>query len=124
VPGGQPALCDVCAAIIYDGTELYATVADSSAVDPSSSLNDGQRRIVGCGPAHLQERIRYYQDRPYDQEELWAHILTRAQRRALGQADLDDLAITTRMTMEQLQRATRWQAIWQQWLPPSTTPDR
>jgi hypothetical protein len=124
VPGGQPELCDVCAAVIYDGTEHYASMPDSSAVHRSASLSDGQRRIVGCSQAHLEQMIHHYQGRPYDEEELWAHILTRAQRRAAGEADLEDLAFTTGLTMEQLLRATRWQSIWLRWLPPSKVSDR
>jgi hypothetical protein len=124
VPGGQPELCDVCAAIITDGSEQYATVPDSSAVDPSGPIGDGQRRIVACGPAHLQEMIRYYQNRPYDEEELWARILTRAQRRTVGDTELEDLVYTTGLTMQQLMRAARWQSIWLQWLPSSNRPDR
>jgi hypothetical protein len=125
VPGGQPELCDVCAAVTTDGTEQYATVQDSSAVDLSGrSSSDGQRRIVACGPTHLQEMIRHYQNRPYDEEELWAHILTRAQRHTVGDTELEDLVYTTGLTMVQLMRAARWQSIWLQWLPPSNRPDR
>ena len=120
VPGGQPELCDLCGAVIRDGSELYATVADSSAVDPYRPALDGQRRLVACGPGHLKQLVDRYRDRPFDDEELWAYILMRAQRCSGPDTDLDDLADITGLTIEQLMRADRWQAVWLQWVPERT----
>jgi hypothetical protein len=116
LPGGQPELCDVCAAVICDGTEQYATVPDSSAVHPSPFRSDGWRRLVACSVVHLAELIRWYQGRPYDDDELLAHIVTRAQRHMGHEATDDDLAFMTGLTPVQIMRAMRWQAIWMSWV--------
>jgi hypothetical protein len=110
-------LCDICARTICDGTEQYATVPDSSAVRPAQSFLDGQRQLTACCAAHLDELIDQYRARPYDEAELWAQIVTRAQRRMGHEADIDDLAFMTGLTIVQLMRALRWQSIWMQWLP-------
>jgi len=106
--------------VIRDGSELYATVADSSAVDPYRPALDGQRRLVACGPGHLKQLVDRYRDRPFDDEELWAYILMRAQRCSGPDTDLDDLADITGLTIGQLMRADRWQAVWLQWVPERT----
>jgi hypothetical protein len=119
VPGGRPELCDLCAAVIRDGSELYATVADSSAVDPHRQTPDGQRRLVACTPHHLRELVDWYDGRPFDDEELWAGIVARAQRGVGPDADIDieDLVVMTGLTLQQVMRAGRWQAVWQRWVP-------
>jgi hypothetical protein len=115
-------LCDACATVIFDGTEQYAMVSDSSAVHPSSSRSDGWRRLVACNVAHLGELIGQYQVRPYDDDELLAHIVTRAQRHMGHEATDDDLAFMTGLTPVQIMRALRWQAIWMRWLHQENAP--
>jgi hypothetical protein len=123
IAGGQPELCDFCAAVISDGTEAYATVPDSSAAHPFSSLLDGQRRLTACCPAHLDQLASQYATRPYDEDELQAHVVARAQRRIGPDATLDDLAFVTGLSVAQVMRAARWQSIWMFWLPDPEPPD-
>jgi hypothetical protein len=122
VPGGQPELCDLCAEVVVDGSERYAMAPDSSAVHPSSSALDGMRRLVACSAAHLDELTQQYHVRPYDHDELLAHIVTRAQRRMGHDATLEDLVFITGLTMVQVMRATRWQSIWMHWLQDGDVP--
>lgn len=117
IPGGQPELCDVCGALVHNGSEQYATVADSSAVHPTSSRLDGRRRLTACGRAHLHELISRYTDRPYDEDELLGRIVLRAKHRIGHEATLDDLAFVTGFTIAQVMRAERWSSIWLTWLP-------
>jgi hypothetical protein len=116
IPGGQPEFCDVCAKVVIDGSERYAVAPDSSAVHPSSSALDGMRRLVACSATHMDELTHRYHVRPYDDDELLAHIVTRAQRRLGHDATLEDLAFITGLTIVQIMRATRWQSIWMHWL--------
>jgi hypothetical protein len=122
LPGSRPELCDLCATVVRDGTEQYATVPDSSAVHPSSSRSDGWRRLVACSAVHLTELTGRYQARPYDNDELLANILTRAQRHMGHEATDDDLEFMTGLTPVQIMRAMRWQAIWMSWLQDWDTP--
>jgi hypothetical protein len=117
VRGGQPELCDLCAAVIRDGSELYSVVGDSSAVDPDRRVPDGQRRLTACGPAHLRELVDRYRGRPFDEEELWAYMVMRDQRRLGPDTELEDLADTTGLSLQQVMRAIRWQATWLRWVP-------
>jgi hypothetical protein len=119
VPGGHPELCDVCATVIRDGSELYATVPDSSAVDPRRPILDGQRRLIACGRAHLHELVEHYRNRPFDENELWAYVLVRTRRITGWEATVDDLITASGLTAEQLASAERWQELWMRWLPDS-----
>jgi hypothetical protein len=123
VRGARPELCDACGAVVGDGSEQYATVPDSSAVHPRFPLLDGQRRIVACGPGHLDDLVRYYRTRPYDDEELWACQLARAGR-TTGDDDLERLAIVAGLTVEQALRATRWRSVWMRWQPEPADAER
>jgi hypothetical protein len=94
-------------------------VPDSSAVHPSSALLDGQRRLTACGAPHLDELIRHYGGRPYDEDELLAHVVTRAQRRLGPEATLDDVAFAIGLSAAQVMRAMRWNSVWLRWLQDS-----
>jgi hypothetical protein len=122
IPGGQAALCDLCAAVIQDGTEQYATVLDSSAALPTATGVDGERRVVACTSTHLDELTSYYETRPYDEDELLAQIVLRARRRMGHEATLEDLAFMTRLSIVQTMRAMRWTSIWMQWLSDGDEP--
>ena len=117
VPGGQPELCDLCAAVIYDGSEQYATVRDSSAVEPHSSTPDGERQLVACGREHLDELVGIYENRPYDEDELYAYVLLRAARLSPDHHDVEDLAFMTGLGVVEVMRAQRWLSVWSRWLP-------
>jgi hypothetical protein len=113
-------LCDLCGATTEAGTEEYATVPDSSAVDRCTTHSDGYRRLVACGPAHRDILVRGYLHRPYDEEELWARTLLRAVRLApYENHDIDDLALMTGLTPVQIMRAQRWQSVWLDWRDPA-----
>jgi len=116
IPGAQPELCDVCAAVLTDGTELHAVLADSSAVDARPAL-DGWRRVVACTPDHLAELVDHYRGRPFDDDELWANVVARAGRRAPWELDIGDVVASTGLTLDQVIRGLRWQSIWHTWLP-------
>jgi hypothetical protein len=117
IPGAQPELCDVCAAVVTDGTELHAMLADSSAVDPRRPVLDGWRRVVACGPDHLAELVDHYRGRPFDDDELCAYVVARAGRRAPWELDLAGVAESSGLTLDQVRRGVRWQSIWHSWLP-------
>lgn len=115
--GRVPELCDLCGTVITTGEEVRDTVPDSSSVDLRRPDLDGQRPVVACGGDHLELLRREYESRPFDHEELWAHIVDRAERRAARWClTIDDLAESTGLSLDQLLRAIRWRAIWHRWV--------
>src|SRR5262245_39643395 len=92
-----PELCDECGAVIHDGSELYAMVLDSSSVDPERPGLDGRRRLVACGIDHLDVLRGYYLGRPFDHDELRAHVVNRAQQDAERHLTLEELTRATGM---------------------------
>ena len=112
-----PELCDECGAVIYDGSELYAMMLDSSSVDPVRPGLDGRRRLVACGGEHLDALRRYYLGRPFDHDELRAHVVNRAQQDAERHLTLEELTRATGMTLGELLGALAWRSLWFDWLP-------
>jgi hypothetical protein len=114
----EPELCDSCGTAVYDGSELYAIVLDSSSVDPLRPALDGRRRLVACCPEHLSELRRYYLARPFDHDELRAQIVTRAQEAAApAQRSLEELARATGLTLGEILGALAWRSLWFDWIP-------
>lgn len=89
---------------------------DSSAVHPTAALFDGERHLVACTADHLDELVRHYYNRPYDEEELWAHMLMRAARSSPEDPTLEDLAFITGLSVTQVMRGLRWKSIWFRWV--------
>jgi hypothetical protein len=105
----RPALCDTCGALLVDGTAMYASLPDSSAIHPSDPDADGQRVVAACCAEHLAVLCDEYAHRPFVQEELWAGKIDRALQAAGGKAlPPAQLATATGLTHEQIQWAIRW----------------
>ncbi|MGI5484838.1 hypothetical protein [Streptomyces lavendofoliae] len=105
----EPELCDVCGIAIKEKGERYASVRDSSASGQQDPLLDGRRFVVACSDDHLQQLIEDYKRRPFNDAELWAGRIARAERRHSGEMNADQLAEETGLTPEQIERGISWQ---------------
>ncbi|MEU1284459.1 hypothetical protein [Kitasatospora sp. NPDC005856] len=73
-----PELCDLCHAVISDGSEVYFVVRDSSVVHRTDPEFDGRRLLVACGREHGRRLVEQYRDRPFVGPEQWAAEIGRA----------------------------------------------
>lgn len=107
-PIGPTEICDACGAVIDPNAEFYSFVRDSSVVHRVDPQFDGQRLVVACSRAHLQQVRDEYARRPWVDEELWAGQLDRALTAAGGQSSTEHLAAETGLTPTQIRRAAAW----------------
>jgi hypothetical protein len=108
----KPELCDLCNALVTDGTERYAFVTDSSVIHPSDPALDGERLVVACCADHMRRLRVEAAARPYVEAELWARKLLRAMEDAkqAGRTRLsvEELRRASGLTNEQIRAAVEW----------------
>jgi hypothetical protein len=104
-----PGLCDFCGATISHGSELYALVPDSSAINARDPELDGKRFLTACSRDHLAELQEKYLRKPYVIEELWTGKISRAIQDHPFGLSLKQLAEVTGLSVPQIERAEAWQ---------------
>jgi hypothetical protein len=57
-------LCDLCGAVIPDGSQIYGVVPDPSAVYETAPEFNGKRLIVACSQDHLRALAELYWEGP------------------------------------------------------------
>ncbi|WP_127353760.1 hypothetical protein [Actinacidiphila soli] len=103
-----PELCDSCAAVIYDGTEVHAVVPDSSVIHATDAHQDGKRLLTACCAEHLAELQDEYRRRPFVAEEQWAGKVGRALDAHPTGISVDEMLEDTGLTSEQVDRGLAW----------------
>lgn len=106
----SPELCDVCGAVITDGSEVYGTVPDSSAIHASEPKFDGRRFVAACSTEHLDQLCAQYADRPFIAEEQWAGKVGRAIEADPG-LSVPAIAETTGLTPSQVRDGIEWHKL-------------
>lgn len=104
----SPELCDLCGAVIEDGSEVYATVRDSSAIHAHDARYDGERLVVACSQDHLGELMRQYRERPFVDAELWAGKIARAMLAHPQGMSAEVIAAETGLGPGQIDLAVLW----------------
>lgn len=102
-------LCDLCAALVPEDDAYLSVVADSSAT-ARGDLAHGERLLTACSWDHLQTLVVAYEQRVFDDEELWASLVFEACRRLGPEATLERILRATGLTPRQLDRAHVWQS--------------
>ncbi|WP_051838787.1 hypothetical protein [Streptomyces sp. NRRL WC-3742] len=107
----EPELCDLCGAVIADGSEVYFVVRDSSVVHRTNQEFDGRRLLVACGREHGRQLVEQYRDRPFVEPEQWAAKIGRALDQHPNGLSGAELAEATGLTPAQIEIGVRWQAM-------------
>ncbi|MGI5532461.1 hypothetical protein ACQEVX_35370 [Streptomyces syringium] len=107
----EPELCDLCGAVVSDGSEFYGLAPDSSVVHSENPKFNGKRWLTACSREHLAGLVEQYKHRPFVDEELWAGKIARAMDQHDGRISTEELMATTGLDQDQIERAVQWQNL-------------